>query len=63
VAAVPKVGDGTYRTFLIGGDPGAAGELEINALGSIKKLPILKDGARTVAATVVSGVSFTSFGR
>lgn len=64
-AAVPKVGDGTYRTFLIGGDPGADGELELHALGSIKKLPILKGGARTVAATVVSGVdtSFTSFGR
>jgi Ca-activated chloride channel family protein len=62
-AAVPKVGDGTYRTFLIGGDPGADGEIEINALGSIKKLPILKGGARTVAATVVSGVSSTSFGR
>lgn len=55
-AVVPKVGDGTYRTFLIGGDPGAKGELELNALGSIKKLPILKGGARTVAATVISGV-------
>lgn len=56
-AAVPKVGDGTYRTFLIGGDPSAQGELELTALGSVKKLPINGNGsARPVAATVISGV-------
>jgi Ca-activated chloride channel family protein len=60
--AVPKVGDGTYRTFLIGGDPSAEGELELKALGSVKKLPILRGGARTVAATVVAGVE-GPFGR
>jgi Ca-activated chloride channel family protein len=59
--AISKVGDGTYRTFLVGGDAGAEGELELRALGSVKKLAITRGGARTVAATVISGVE-TSFG-
>jgi hypothetical protein len=70
-AAVPRVGDGTYRTFLIGGDPSAQGEIELHALGAVKKLPILQESqqsqqrqerqgsqgsARTVAATVIGGI-------
>jgi len=69
-AAVPRVGDGIYRTFLIGGDPSAEGEIELHALGSVKKLPILQGrqerqgSARTVVATVIAGVeSSNGFGR
>lgn len=55
--SLTAVRDGTYRTLLVGGEPGAQGKLELRALGVVRRLPIVHEGARTVVATMVSGLT------
>jgi len=46
--------DGTYMTLLTGGSSDARGEVEIRALGSIRRFSIARGGRQTVAATRVT---------
>ncbi len=46
--------DGTYMTLLAGGSPDVRGEVEIRALGSIKRFAVVRGGRQTIAATRVT---------
>jgi Ca-activated chloride channel family protein len=46
---------GVYRTVLVGGRPGARGEVTVRALGAVRKLPFTRGSdAQTIAATRVT---------
>jgi Vault protein inter-alpha-trypsin domain/von Willebrand factor type A domain len=49
-----NLSSGTYRTMLIGGEPDAACEVTVRALGTTRKLARPRGGARTIAATSVT---------
>jgi Ca-activated chloride channel family protein len=49
--------NGSYRTFLVGGTPGARGTLELAALGTVRTFPFdYRSGTTPVAATEIAGL-------
>jgi vault protein inter-alpha-trypsin-like protein len=53
---------GTYRTLLVGGDPGTACDVTVRTFGATRKFSVPRGGTRTVAATLVT-IPEQSFGR
>ena len=53
---------GTYRTLIVGGDPGTACDVTVRTFGATKKFSITRGGTQTVAATLVT-IPEQSFGR
>ena len=49
--------NGTYRTLVVGGAADARAEIEVRALGTVKKFSIHQGGLQTVVATTVSHLS------
>ncbi|MEP7123641.1 MAG: AgmX/PglI C-terminal domain-containing protein [Byssovorax sp.] len=55
------LGSGTYRTLIVGGDPGTACDVTVRTFGSTKKFSVPRGGTRTVVATLVT-IPEPSFG-
>ena len=53
---------GTYRTLIVGGDPGTACDVTVRTFGATRKFSVPRGGTRTVVATLVS-IPEQSFGR
>jgi Ca-activated chloride channel family protein len=53
---------GTYRTLIVGGDPGTACDVTVRTFGATRKFSVARGGTRTVVATLVS-IPEQSFGR
>lgn len=45
---------GTYRTMIVGGNPGTSCEITVRALNTTRKYAVARGGAQTVAATLVT---------
>jgi Ca-activated chloride channel family protein len=45
---------GTYRTMIVGGNPGTPCEITVRALNATRKYAVARGGAQTVAATLVT---------
>ena len=52
--AMTNLSSGTYRTLVVGGDPGAACEVTVRAFNTTKKLSVTRGGTQTILATSVT---------
>jgi Ca-activated chloride channel family protein len=53
---------GTYRTLIVGGDPGTACDVTVRTFGATRKFSVPRGGTRTVVATLVT-IPEQAFGR
>jgi len=49
-----NLSSGTYRTLVVGGDPGTACEVTVRAFNATKKLSVMRGGTQTILATSVT---------